>query len=106
MIEDDIPGSSQTKTVKIDKGPSDTKSIADDEVPGTWGIRRKQRGQFASQKHSKKINLLKNKLEITAQFRKQHRLFNRLEFRYYYKDAKKLVEDFRAYREYKNTNLI
>ena len=34
VVEDDVPGSTQTKTVKVDKGPSNTKSIVDDEVEG------------------------------------------------------------------------
>ena len=88
-VDDPVPGPSKTKRVAVDKSPSKTKIVVDNEVPGPSGYRNKQRGQFISQKHSKKVNLLKNKHEINVQFTNQYRLFNRLEFRYYYKDAKK-----------------
>ena len=88
VVDDQVPGPSKTKTVAVEKGPSKIKIVVDDEVLGPSGYKKKQRGQFISEKHWKKVNLLKNKYEITAQFRKQYTLFNRLEFGYYYKDAK------------------
>ena len=63
MIEDDIPGSSQTKTVKIDKGPSDTKSIADDEVPGTWVLEGSKEDSSSRKNIPKKLTYLKINLK-------------------------------------------
>ena len=52
------------------------------------------------------MTLLKNKIKITAKFRKDHRLFNKLEFRYYYDNPTKLLNDFKEYREVTSSNPI
>lgn len=64
--------------------------------PGPSGYQKRQRGKYVGQKKGRQVTLLKNKIEITSKFRKEHKLYNKLEFRYYYDNTAKLLNDFKA----------
>ena len=42
---------------------------------------------------------------MTAQFRKRHNIHSKTEYRYYYDDSRKLLEDFQRYKQESQTNL-
>ena len=87
-------------TQKAAKNKPKTSSSNEHDKPGPYGYQKRQRGKYVEQKKGKQVPLLKHKIEITAAFRKQYKLHNKLEFRYYYDDTTKLLNDFKTYREY------
>lgn len=99
------PEKMEPATSKTGKKTSASSSL-DREKPGPSGYQKRERGKYVEQKKHKQVTLLKNKIEITAKFRKDHRLFNRLEFRYYYDNPTKLLNDFKEYREVTSSNPI
>ena len=99
------PKKTEPAASKIRKKPSASSSL-EREKPGPSGYQKRQRGKYVEQKKPKQVTLLKNKIEITAKFRKDHRLFNKLGFRYYYDNPTKLLNDFKEYREVTSSNPI
>ena len=93
-------------TKKATKNKPKTSSSNKHDKPGPSGYQKRQRGKYVEQKKGKQVPLLKHKIEITVAFRKQYKLHNKLEFRYYYDDTKKLLNDFKTYRESTTTNPI
>ena len=65
----------------------------------------KQHRGFNLFKRSQIRSLLLHKKEMTAQFRKRHNIHSKTEYRYYYDDSRKLLEDFQRYKQESQTNL-
>ena len=84
-----VSGSSSSHTAT---GPSTT-STQTAQKPGPTRLR----GKFGSPKLGAKSILLKNKLEMSSEFRKKHKLHNRHDFRYYYENSNNILKDFKNY---------
>ena len=84
-----VSGSSSSHTAT---GPSTT-STQTAQKPGPTRLR----GKFVSPKLGAKSILLKNKLEMSSEFRKKHKLHNRHDFRYYYENSNNILKDFKNY---------
>lgn len=89
MTTEGVSGSSSSHTAT---GPSTT-SKQTAQKPGPTRVR----GKFVSPKLGAKSILLKNKLEISSEFWKKHKLHNRHGFRYYYKNSNNILKDFENY---------
>lgn len=89
MATEGVSGSSSSHTAT---GPSTT-SKQTAQKPGPTRVR----GKFVSPKLGAKSILLKNKLEMSSEFWKKHKLHNHHDFRYYYKNSNNILKDFENY---------